>query len=161
QPDAPRRRARGDDAVQHRRGARDESHRRAAAADHGARALLPARLAGGRAAAPAPRWPAGAGRGHDSDGARRPPLVRLLLVGWSRALSALRRYIATAHAIADTSPEVEDFWLRVHTVIGELAARLNDYEHFDVARRDRIVRSAGRRLVATYDAVELAEALAD
>jgi signal transduction histidine kinase/DNA-binding LacI/PurR family transcriptional regulator len=83
------------------------------------------------------------------------------LDSWSRALSALRRHTASAHALADTSPAVEDFWLRVHGLVGELAARLTDYEHFDTARRDRIVRGAGRRLNAAHDAEELTEVLAD
>ena len=78
---------------------------------------------------------------------------------WPRALSALRRHTASAHALADTSPAVEDFWLRVHSLVRELAARLTDYEHIDTARRDRIVRGAGRRLNAAHDAEELTEVL--
>jgi DNA-binding LacI/PurR family transcriptional regulator/signal transduction histidine kinase len=83
------------------------------------------------------------------------------LDNWSRALSALRRHTASAHALADTSPAVEDFWLRVHSLVRELVARLTDYEHLDTARRDRIVRGAGRRLNAAHDAEELTEVLVD
>jgi signal transduction histidine kinase/DNA-binding LacI/PurR family transcriptional regulator len=83
------------------------------------------------------------------------------LDNWSRALSVLRRHTASAHALADTSPAVEDFWLRVHSLVRELAARLTDYELFDTARRDRIVRGAGRRLNAAHDAEELAEVLVE
>jgi signal transduction histidine kinase/DNA-binding LacI/PurR family transcriptional regulator len=80
---------------------------------------------------------------------------------WSRALSALRRHTASAHVLADTSPAVEDFWLRVHSLVRELAARLTDYEHLDTAMRDRIVRGAGRRLNAAHDTGELTEVLVD
>jgi DNA-binding LacI/PurR family transcriptional regulator/signal transduction histidine kinase len=83
------------------------------------------------------------------------------LDNWSRALSALRRHTASAHALADTSPAVEDFWLRVHSLVRELVARLTDYEHLDTARRDRIVRGAGRRLNTAHDAEELTEVLVD
>ena len=56
---------------------------------------------------------------------------------------------------------MEDFWLRVHSLVRELVARLTDYEHLDTARRDRIVRGAGRRLNAAHDAEELTEVLVD
>ena len=78
---------------------------------------------------------------------------------WSRALSTLRRHTASAHPVADTSAAVEDFWLRVHSLVRELAARLSDYERFDAARRDRFVRAAGRRLNAAHDIEELTEVL--
>jgi signal transduction histidine kinase/DNA-binding LacI/PurR family transcriptional regulator len=83
------------------------------------------------------------------------------LDNWSRALSVLRTHMASARAFADTSPAVEDFWLRVHSLVRELAARLTDYEHLDIASRDRIVRGAGRRLNAAHDTEELTKVLVD
>jgi DNA-binding LacI/PurR family transcriptional regulator/signal transduction histidine kinase len=79
---------------------------------------------------------------------------------WSRALSILRRHTAGAHPLADTSAAVEDFWLRVHSLVRELAGRLSEYERFDAARRDRVVRATGRRLSAAHDVQELTEVLA-
>jgi DNA-binding LacI/PurR family transcriptional regulator/signal transduction histidine kinase len=78
---------------------------------------------------------------------------------WSRALSTLRRHTAGAHPLADTSAAVEDFWLRVHSLVRELAGRLSEYERFDAARRDRVVRATGRRLSAAHDVEELTETL--
>ena len=76
---------------------------------------------------------------------------------WWRALSSLRRHTARKYATAD----VEDLWLRVQTLLAELADRLSDYDHFEIARRDRIVRQVGRRLITAHDVEEIADVLAE
>jgi signal transduction histidine kinase/DNA-binding LacI/PurR family transcriptional regulator len=76
---------------------------------------------------------------------------------WWRALSVLRRHTATRYAAAD----VEHFWLRAQTLLAELAESLSQYEHLVAARRERLVRRVGRRLLAAAAAAEIAAVLAD
>jgi len=94
-----------------------------------------------------------------SDVARSSVLAGGTLDDLWEAMLAVRRGSADL-LDAPAAERAERLWVRGQKLIGELSERLSRYHYFVGGRREELVRSAGQRLITTFEVTELAEAMA-